>query len=87
MATIAFTINGRAANASVEPDSSLLWVVREQLGFTGTKFGCGSGLCGACTLHVNGEAVRACQMAAQTVAGKAVTTIEGLSANGDHPLQ
>jgi isoquinoline 1-oxidoreductase alpha subunit len=87
MASIAFTINGRAVTASVEADSSLLWVVREQIGLTGTKFGCGSGLCGACTLHVNGEAVRACQISAQSVAGKSVTTIEGLSANGDHPLQ
>ena len=68
-------------------DSPLLWAIREQLQMTGTKFGCGAGLCGACTVHVNGEAVRSCQTAVGDVAGKKITTIEGLSAKGDHPLQ
>ena len=68
-------------------DTPLLWVIREQLQMTGTKFGCGAGLCGACTVHVNGEAVRSCQTALSDVAGKKITTIEGLSAKGDHPLQ
>ncbi len=87
MASIAFTINGQSMTLAAEPNASLLWAVREQIGLTGTKFGCGSGLCGACTLHVNGEAVRSCQTSLQSVAGKRVTTIEGLSANADHPLQ
>ena len=64
----------------------LLWAIREQLQMTGTKFGCGAGLCGACTVHVNGEAVRSCQTSVSDVAGKKITTIEGLSAKGDHPL-
>ena len=68
-------------------DTPLLWVIRDQLQMTGTKFGCGAGLCGACTVHVNGEAVRSCQTSLSDVAGKKITTIEGLSAKGDHPLQ
>ena len=68
-------------------DTPLLWAIREQLQMTGTKFGCGAGLCGACTVHVNGEAVRSCQTSLSDVAGKKITTIEGLSAKGDHPLQ
>ena len=68
-------------------DTPLLWAIREQLQMTGTKFGCGAGLCGACTVHVNGEAVRSCQTMVGDVAGKKITTIEGLSAKGDHPLQ
>ena len=87
MASVAFTINGQAVTVSAEPDASLLWIVREHIGLTGTKFGCGAGLCGACTVHVDGEAVRSCQTSAASVAGKTVTTIEGLSPNGDHPLQ
>lgn len=87
MASIAFTINGQSMTLAAEPNASLLWAVREQIGLTGTKFGCGSGLCGACTLHVDGEAVRSCQTSLQSVAGKRVTTIEGLSKNADHPLQ
>ena len=87
MATIAFTINNKPASVDVEPSTPLLWVVREHLKLTGTKFGCGSGLCGACTVHINGKAVRSCQAQMSEVQGKRVTTIEGLSANSSHPLQ
>jgi isoquinoline 1-oxidoreductase alpha subunit len=87
MATIAFTINNKPANVDVEPSTPLLWVVREHLKLTGTKFGCGSGLCGACTVHLNGKAVRSCQMQMSEVAGKRITTIEGLSPTSSHPLQ
>ena len=76
--SITFTINGKAAKVEAEPDTPLLWVVRENLMLTGTKFGCGAGLCGACTVHVDGKAVRSCQTAVSQVAGKTVTTIEGL---------
>ena len=85
--TIALTVNGRAASVAVEPDTPLLWVLREHLKLTGTKFGCGSGLCGACTVHVDGKAVRACQMSVSQAQGKKVTTIEGLSADSSHALQ
>ena len=81
------SINGRNVSVDAANDTPLLWVIREQLQMTGTKFGCGAGLCGACTVHVNGEAVRSCQTALSEVAGKKITTIEGLSAKGDHPLQ
>ena len=87
MAAIAFTINGKAATVEAEPDTPLLWVVREHLKLTGTKFGCGSGLCGACTVHIDGKAMRACQILVSKVVGKKVTTIEGLSPNGTHALQ
>jgi isoquinoline 1-oxidoreductase subunit alpha len=86
MATIAFTVN-KPANVDVGPDIPLLWVVREHLKLTGTKFGCGSGLCGACTVHLNGKAVRSCQTQMSEVKGKRVTTIEGLSPTSSHPLQ
>jgi isoquinoline 1-oxidoreductase alpha subunit len=84
---VSFTINGKAANVEAEADTPLLWVVREHLKLTGTKFGCGSGLCGACTVHLDGKAVRSCQIGLKDVAGKKVTTIEGLSTNNSHPLQ
>jgi isoquinoline 1-oxidoreductase alpha subunit len=87
MATIAFTINNKPASVDVEPDTPLLWVVREHLKLTGTKFGCGSGHCGSCTVHINGKAVRSCQTHISEVKGKSITTIEGLSPNGNHPLQ
>jgi isoquinoline 1-oxidoreductase alpha subunit len=87
MSAFAFTVNGKPANVEAEPDTPLLWVVREHLKLTGTKFGCGSGLCGACTVHVDGKAMRSCQTGLKDVAGKKVTTIEGLSPNADHPLQ
>src|SRR5438309_8693753 len=83
MATL--TINGRSHSVDVPNDTPLLWVIREHLQMTGTKFGCGAGLCGACTVHLNGEAVRSCQTAVGDVAGKDITTIEGL--NGQHALQ
>ena len=84
---VSFTINGKAASVDVGADTPLLWVVREHLKLTGTKFGCGSGLCGSCTVHVDGKAVRSCQISASQVQGKKVTTIEGLSPKGNHPLQ
>jgi isoquinoline 1-oxidoreductase alpha subunit len=87
MTAVAFTINGKAAHVDVEPDTPLLWVVREHLKLTGTKFGCGAGLCGACTVHIDGAATRSCQVSAADVAGKKVTTIEGLSPDASHPLQ
>ena len=80
-------INGRNMSVDAAPDTPLLWAIREQLQMTGTKFGCGAGLCGACTVHINGEAVRSCQTSVSDAAGKKITTIEGLSAKGDHPLQ
>jgi isoquinoline 1-oxidoreductase alpha subunit len=87
MTAVAFTINGKAVNVEAEPDAPLLWVVREHLKLTGTKFGCGSGLCGACTVHVDGKAVRSCQTQMSQVKGKKITTIEGLSPDSSHPLQ
>ena len=84
---VSFTINGKSASVDAGDDTPLLWVVREHLKLTGTKFGCGSGLCGACTVHVDGKAVRSCQTTKGAVAGKQVTTIEGLSPNSSHPLQ
>ncbi len=87
MTAVAFTINSKAVSVTAEPDTPLLWVVREHLKLTGTKFGCGSGLCGACTVHLDGKAVRSCQTPVAQVQGKQVTTIEGLAPNSDHPLQ
>jgi isoquinoline 1-oxidoreductase subunit alpha len=84
---VAFTINGKPANANSAPDTPLLWVIREHLKLTGTKFGCGAGLCGACTVHVDGKAVRSCQTAVSEADGKSITTIEGLSPDSSHPLQ
>ena len=82
---IALTVNGQAKQVDVDNDTPLLWVIREHLQMTGTKFGCGAGLCGACTVHLDGVAVRSCQTSAKEAAGKKVTTIEGLG--GNHPLQ
>ena len=84
---VSFSINGKPARAETDDDTPLLWVIREQLKLTGTKFGCGAGLCGACTVHIDGKAAFACQTAAADVQGRAVTTIEGLSPDRSHPLQ
>jgi aerobic-type carbon monoxide dehydrogenase small subunit (CoxS/CutS family) len=80
-------INGDRYRIDLPGDTPLLWVLRDQLGLTGTKFGCGEGLCGACTVHIDGEAARACQTPISTLNDKEVTTIEGLSPRGEHPLQ
>jgi isoquinoline 1-oxidoreductase alpha subunit len=80
-------INGKNHAVSAAEDTPLLWVIREHLQMTGTKFGCGAGLCGACTVHINGEAVRSCQTALSEASGKRITTIEGLDPSGQHPLQ
>jgi isoquinoline 1-oxidoreductase alpha subunit len=82
-----FRLNGKAVTIQTPDDAPLLWAIREELGLTGTKFGCGIGQCGACTVHVDGQAVRSCVTPASAVAGLAVTTIEGLDPNGAHPLQ
>src|SRR6476469_9132143 len=84
---ITLNINGKATRADAEPDTPLLWVLRDTLQMTGTKFGCGAGLCGACTVHVEGNAIRSCSMPVSQASGKSITTIEGLSANGLSPLQ
>jgi len=84
---ISFTLNGKSQSVDVSPDMPLLWVLRDTLNMTGTKFGCGMALCGACTVHINGEATRSCVTAISSVAGKKITTIEGLSADGSHPVQ
>jgi isoquinoline 1-oxidoreductase alpha subunit len=82
-----FTINGRKVDVDAEPDTPLLWVIREHLKMTGTKFGCGIAQCGACTVHIDGEAKRSCVTKLSTIAGKQITTIEGLSKDSTHPLQ
>lgn len=87
MTEVMLTVNGKAVRVNAEPDTPLLWVVREHLKLTGTKYGCGVAACGACTVHVDGKAVRSCQLSLSQVAGRKVTTIEGLSDKGDHPLQ
>lgn len=84
---LALTVNGQAKQVDAESDTPLLWVIREHLQMTGTKFGCGAGLCGACTVHVDGVAVRSCQTSAKDVVGKKVTTIEGLNGGKPHALQ
>jgi isoquinoline 1-oxidoreductase alpha subunit len=84
---IEFTLNGRPVSLDVEPDTPLLWVIRDELGYTGTKFGCGIGMCGACTVHVGGQATRSCITEVGDVVGAEVTTIEGLDPQGNHPVQ
>jgi len=84
---VTLNVNGKQHKVDVAPDTPLLWVLRDMLGLTGTKYGCGIAQCGACTVHVNGEAVRSCSTPVSQVQGKRVTTIEGLSKNADHPLQ
>jgi isoquinoline 1-oxidoreductase alpha subunit len=80
-------VNGKSQRMEVDPDTPLLWALRDGLGLTGTKYGCGIAQCGACTVHVNGEPVRSCSVQVSAVAGKRVTTIEGLSPDSSHPLQ
>lgn len=84
---IRITVNGKTHEYSGDPEMPLLWYLRDELQLTGTKFGCGAGLCGSCTVHVGGEAARSCSMPMKDAAGKQITTIEGLSADGSHPVQ
>jgi len=84
---ITLTINGKPQRYDGDPEMPLLWVLRDELNLKGTKFGCGMGLCGACTVHVNGDPVRSCVMSAADAAGKKITTIEGISVDGTHPVQ
>jgi isoquinoline 1-oxidoreductase alpha subunit len=84
---IDFRVNGKPHEVDVDPDTPLLWVLRDHLGMTGTKFGCGMAQCGACTVHLNGVATRSCVVPAQGIAGQDVRTIEGLSLDSNHPLQ
>ena len=85
MGTIRLSVNGVAHELDIEPDAPLLWVIRDELNLTGTKFGCGIGVCGACTVHVNGEAVRSCSVPVGSVANAEIITIEGLGAGGADP--
>src|SRR6202044_3725266 len=87
MTTVAFTINGKPASVDADGDTPLLWIIREHLKLTGTKFGCGAGLCGACTVHLDGQAVRSCMTPVSAAANAQITTLEGLSANGTHAVQ
>lgn len=87
MSTTKLVINGKTREVQADPDTPLLWVLRDELGLTGTKYGCGMGLCGACTVHADGEAIRSCSIPISDVKGKKITTIEGLSPNGQHPVQ
>ena len=84
---IEFTLNGAKIRLDVEPDTPLLWVIRDEAGLSGTKFGCGVGMCGACTVHVGGRPTRSCLTPVADVAGAEITTIEGLDPKGEHPLQ
>jgi isoquinoline 1-oxidoreductase alpha subunit len=87
MAMTAITVNNQMVNVDAEADTPLLWVLRDHLGMTGTKFGCGMALCGACTVHVDGAAMRSCVLPLRAVAGKSITTIEGLSPDRSHAVQ
>jgi isoquinoline 1-oxidoreductase subunit alpha len=87
MATITFKLNGKAQKLNVDPQMPLLWALRDTMGLKGTKYGCGIGQCGACTVHFNGTATRSCQLPMSAVASQEITTIEGLSAQGNHPVQ
>jgi isoquinoline 1-oxidoreductase alpha subunit len=84
---ISFTLNNRQVSVDADPTTPLLWAIRDRIGLTGTKYGCGAGLCGACTVHVNGKAERSCMTQVSAVAGQTVVTIEGLSPTSSHPLQ
>jgi len=87
MKGIAFQLNGRSVRIEVEPEKPLLWVLRDDLGLTGTKYGCGMAICGCCTVHLDGDAIRSCVTPMSRVEGKRVTTIEGLSSDLSHPVQ
>ena len=87
MAIYNLKINGETKRVDVDPTMPMLWVLREHLDMTGTKYGCGIAMCGACTIHLNGSAVRSCQLPVSAVGNREITTIEGLSAKGDHPVQ
>lgn len=87
MATFNLSINGKQKQVDVDPATPMLWVLRDHLDLVGTKFGCGIAMCGACTIHVNGTATRSCQLPVSAVGDSKITTIEGLSENGDHPVQ
>ncbi|ARA91884.1 MAG: (2Fe-2S)-binding protein [Bacteroidetes bacterium] len=87
MATYTLTVNGKQHQVEVAPDTPVLWVLREHLNLVGTKYGCGIAQCGACTIHLDGVAVRSCTMPVSAVGRRAITTIEGLSESGDHPVQ
>ncbi|MCB0628116.1 MAG: (2Fe-2S)-binding protein [Saprospiraceae bacterium] len=87
MATYNLTINGKSHEFDVAPDTPLLWVLRDHAKLTGTKYGCGIAQCGACTIHIDGVAMRSCTLPVSTAVGKSITTIEGLSEKGDHPVQ
>lgn len=87
MSEIRITVNGVTHDVDIDDDTPLLWILRDRLGLTGTKFGCGVGVCGACTIHENGKAVRACQLAASEVGGRSFVTIEALSPDVNHPCQ
>lgn len=87
MDRIRLSVNGKSREVDVRPETPLLWVLRDSLGMTGTKYGCGMGLCGACTVHLDGKAVRSCQTSVKSVGDRTITTIEGLSSNRSHPVQ
>ncbi|MDI9864269.1 (2Fe-2S)-binding protein [Flectobacillus sp. DC10W] len=87
MAKYSLKINGKTQQIDVDPSTPILWVLRDHLNMTGTKFGCGMAMCGACTVHLDGTAVRSCSLPVSAVGKQAITTIEGLSANGTHPVQ
>ena len=87
MASLQLTVNGQLRTVDVDPEMPLLWVLRDELELVGTKYGCGIGACGACTVHVDGVAMRSCSLPVGQLGEGSVTTIEGLSANGDHPVQ
>jgi len=87
MASYTLTVNGQSRTVEADSDTPLLWVLRDELNMVGTKYGCGIGQCGACTVHLEGAAVRSCQLPVSSLSGKSITTIEGLSEAGDHPVQ
>ena len=87
MARLSFSVNGEIRSIETDPDTPLLWILRDHLNLTGTKYGCGAGICGACAIHLNGAVVRSCAVTVGEADGQTITTIEGLSSRGTHPLQ